>query len=1002
MATIDLAHSTLVRGVLEFIVNFMATTYDRYMVFAIPRATMKTSAYFFCFLIFVHAACTTLPDIAGESCGNGVIDVREDCEGTSTPLISAAGRALDCGGGGDDNACFFVCRAADDVPNCPIGWGCGDDDRCRPPGGMMVPVPSAVGRLMPEFDLGDVDGDHIPDILGLAGQALSVRYGDGVGGFSEGVDHAIPAASGPVRFTRFNGDMLLDVLAPASLGFFMLTGTEERTLDPYNYNPFTLPNVTKGHVISLEAYLGDDEEPDIDREHLLMLELQIGPIALSYMNFIESDAGFDDNALGLNQAVDQLVGEVPVGDLNSDGIDEFALVFRRGDTVFLYTAEGREEQENPEDDLRPKKYDAIPSQSGAHKAKLPDGYEIAEMGALFLDVDSDNHLDLVVGAEHPIDGNRVLVWLNQGNGQFDPDPIQPPVFCDRYGELQAMCPEAPWPLAAADLDGDGITDYVFRDEITLSTDLDGDGIADYVIPFVTPNDDNDWYRVSLLDINNDGAVDIATSSASTPGLYLFINAEPSGLPGLFNPFYIHSSRPPIFFRPGDYNGDLIYDLAFTTEDERGESELFVVFGGTAGTLEAVAMGTLGQVSTVARTSLVFDDSTFDGISDFVVLSAPLEEQATANPFLRLSVFFGSSSRRLVSPFVLPFGSYTPIAIVNGQFSNPFTFEGPGSNDPASDIDDIMDMALILVPDDDLDDPDANVDLLALAHGVDKTGDVGFVSNKLLELPPRAAFDATCALWTAGDIDPAIESVVVDTAAPHELIGIDNGAGCNGQGAARLLIARDIRSHVPEENPSEEETEVLPYEQAMPMPVTMVTDWDTSAYAVRRIQLADLDNDGRLDVLLLFRGLEQNGAISILWNRDNCANGERFCAEHATALVADAGPLAGLTEIFDVAAVNLNEDTTPELVVLGAKSVRGLSLDESGQYGDRMSLIADGATDDIADERSRLRVADVDRDGLVDLVFSRNERLQVFTQARGSTVGERYEQQSLPEPNSIGE
>src|SRR6476659_5576450 len=70
------------------------------------------------------SACSTLPDVAANACGNGIVEPGEECDGDA----SAAGGT--CGTDGD-NACHFVC--ADGGPTCPTGYACGTDGRCRAP-----------------------------------------------------------------------------------------------------------------------------------------------------------------------------------------------------------------------------------------------------------------------------------------------------------------------------------------------------------------------------------------------------------------------------------------------------------------------------------------------------------------------------------------------------------------------------------------------------------------------------------------------------------------------------------------------------------------------------------------------------------------------------------------------------------------------------------------------------------------------------------------------------
>ena len=946
---------------------------------------MSKSLYLCCLVWLSLPGCVELPIIEEGICGNRVIEAGEDCDGPGSWLSGPDGTPLQCGSADSSHGCSFVCEPSETPFSCPPGWGCGADGRCRPPSGGFLALPGSAGSFVEDFTLGDVDGDTTPDVIGLAGQALSVRYGDGVGDFDDASDVLIPAPSGPVGFTHFTSEERIDALVPIPQGFFTLAGEQGRSLQPYNHASFRLPDVENGRVVSMQAYLGQPGSPDLDREHLLMLELQdiIGPIDASFMNFVESGAGFEHNAIQLPKSVRKLAGEVPVADLDGDGISEFALAFRNDDKVRLYTAEGIEEQSDAALDLRPVVYPGVPGQPQApHQLDLPADHELARAGIALFDVDGDDALDLVAATDHETDGPRVLLWRNQGDGTFAADAELADVFCTRYQVPLASCPDVPWPLAVSDFDGDGVPDYVFADGIALSTDDNGDGLADFVTPVSASPGGGSWQLAVIVDINGDGALDVAAASSERLGVDILVNAADAGTPGLFNPFHVHSASPVAFLRTGDFNGDLVQDIAIVSRDQVDPplvpDRLLVVYGGVAdGPTEALDMGSPGQVASIDSTSLVLDPAAPDAVADLIVMAYPLG----GSPELQLSFFPGNASRKLVSPFFLPFSPYQVAALSAGHFNNP-------ENPAGEPLDRVLDVVLVLAPRDDLEPIEpALAHLLAVVHGMrseEQPGQVGFISNRVLTLPDVGVFSAPCALWVSGDIDPQ----GIDGA--HELIGIDNGIDCDGREPSRLLIARDIREALPTEALSPEAGEQLQYQEAPPLPVASLIDLgvalDIDGVGVRDLRVVDLDRDRRPDLLISMRGADESGRLVILWNHPDCGGQVGFCAEHATIVTPAVGAVATLESILDAAAIQLDTDEALELAVLHERGVQRLDVDENRTFVDGGSLSARGP--EPGGSSGRLRVRDVDGDGLQDLISSEGGRLQVYLQQRGLTAGER--------------
>src|SRR5579864_1993152 len=107
-------------------------------------------------VIATLASCATLDPLPGGTCGNGVIDPKEDCD---THDIGS----FKCGAPGTAAACRITCTAAS---ACPDGWGCGVDGVCRQPSGVFPAASGPLSEGIAGIHVGDFDGDGRQDILG--------------------------------------------------------------------------------------------------------------------------------------------------------------------------------------------------------------------------------------------------------------------------------------------------------------------------------------------------------------------------------------------------------------------------------------------------------------------------------------------------------------------------------------------------------------------------------------------------------------------------------------------------------------------------------------------------------------------------------------------------------------------------------------------------------------------------------------------------------------------
>ncbi|PKN46152.1 MAG: hypothetical protein CVU63_07945 [Deltaproteobacteria bacterium HGW-Deltaproteobacteria-20] len=159
-----------------------------------------------------------------------------------------------------------------------------------------------------------------------------------------------------------------------------------------------------------------------------------------------------------------------------------------------------------------------------------------------------------------------------------------------------------------------------------------------------------WDQAVIADFNDNGFLDVVTGSAETRGI-TFLNGTGSGL---FNEFWIPTRGYPGHFTVGDFDGDLLPDLAFAETKVPWEGgadpgdALSIAFGqGFGGPSAPVTMGYLGRIEQIAAGSM----SVFylDDIDDLIVVSRPDD-----NPESKVSIaaLGGMSDRQLLSTYTL--------------------------------------------------------------------------------------------------------------------------------------------------------------------------------------------------------------------------------------------------------------------------------------------------------------------------------------------------------------
>ncbi|MBT8495159.1 MAG: VCBS repeat-containing protein [Deltaproteobacteria bacterium] len=832
-------------------------------------------------LVLFTTGCSDLPDIEAGSCGNGVIDVGEDCDGASD-----LGEGTQCGApeSGAETACFLVC--IDDAV-CPDGWGCGTDGRCRQPSGELD-EPTAWDFQVGSFGVGDFDGDGSLDLVGNTSTTLTVRYGSPEAAFPEQLDLFIRQPAGPLTYADISGDGLTDVVVPIGGGLFSFLGTGDRLLDPVAYAPFPLFGNSEVRLVPVPV------ENEFDSTLLVLVD--------TAMFFLAGQDGEPTVVpLPAGKTVEDIAGRIPSAAVGVDsggpqlGRFTAALAMEATPEVWLVTSKGSG------DNIEPEIVDAKSLVDGVNPVSLPPGVVVSPRGAQFAEVDNNNGIDLLIDV---VDDGRpasAVAFKTAGPGSSFDDPVLVDVPID--GTIRSV----ERVLAVGRFDRDNIPDFVTPDGVFAScapATLCMLGTTAQSLPALVYSTGavpagEAWAEAVVGDFNGDGDDDFAATVAGGDGIFVFLQTPV----GLFNPFAVATDDPATELRVGDFDGDLIDDLAFVERDSEGD-EVWVAFGSVSGGMsEPVRTGEFGKIESFQPTYIRFSESEVDLVRDLLVVS--LRNQARS-----LAILQGSSTRRLISPFLIE-GAIITSALV-GRFSESGVQDmfAVGLGVPASNESAVIENSLWL--------------LRGLGEGL---FDSSSLTNVVIE--DQLNFDPFCSVWASADVDG-------DSDGLDEVMALDARAGCGAIGKLPTLVVGKATPGA--ENIAEVEAVVLP---------------DDALRAVTKLLTVDADGDGDQDLMTVFEGGDGSGAeggIAVYWNDD--AGG--FGAASAAVEVVGA-------QVRGAAVVQFDGDSRPELLVLSSLGLFVSRLEEDGKSYSEPELVRQG-------NWRGMEVADFNNDGVSDVAL----------------------------------
>jgi len=920
------------------------------------------------------AGCYDLPDIEPDVCGNKVIDGEEDCDG-----FTEYGSDTLCGSPDlDDESkqCVYLC---DGESVCPPGWGCSVDHVCSRPEGSFTSAPLSPWHMpVDEFAIGDVDGDGKADLIGNDPARITVRFGSQSAEFPDELSTPIRRPTGAVTYTHFDDDQRLDAIVPIDLGLFVLRGAASRALESIAYSPFS----SEGQMVEFHTI----DHPNFPGPDVLVID-----IVNNVMTFLTQDPG--DETPGVTIEPPGLYGgglilPPSVADVNGQPFrPEFALTYYGNDAVHIYTTTGLPGGPGDPPTLAPELYQTI---------SLPANYYINQ-GTVFAEVDGANGPDLVISAYHqPVEGDpslAILVAFNNGNNL---NALNAPVRVELLEEFTLADFGINLPLASADFDGDGLGDYVTSFGVYLARGANGAGNPPNRVELFATSLPDLWSDAAIGDYNGDGQKDVAVAryDAQNGRVLSGVDFYLYAADGLFNPFHVQTEGGgprmyPHSMTTGDFDGDLIQDVAFFQEGrEVPENVLMVAFGAADGRFaDAARMGRFDSGAQMTASTAALSPASLDDISDLFVISFDAENPEANGS--SISVMFGDSSRRMVAPLILD-----PSLVGGGAPENPQqprrALVGDFNQDLINDF--------LVLADDALFANEADLHRFVwYIPGITGDGSVnpsGAVYTDMFGDAAVGDFNFGCSTWEVVDLEGGGDTLHT----PDELIGLDDSAAC---------AFRDDSGFNPD--PEIMVVKVDPG-SANPMQMSKVAFGGELSFP-DQLSAADFDDDGDLDPVVMFHGVfvagpdgdPQSGydvagaGVGIIWN-----DGARMGGDDG---VVDEGEYAAIPlpegiQPYKVAALAINEDRHKDLLILTDQGVfqalRDPSEGRTFQPPELVFSIYDGRL---------LGAGDVNGDGLTDFAVVHGESVSVMLAVKAPRKGADSsfgQDGTVKEPTGVGE
>lgn len=493
-------------------------------------------------LLLSLAGCRDFPTVEANVCGNGVIEAGEDCD-TFTRDANTPGAI--CRPKGVVGECHWDCTVSEEDSArgvCLSNWGCGADGLCHPAvvdnqfgisayEAGSVPISSDLSSWLTTADF---DGDGRQDLISTepADQAQQARfrlhYFDDSSALVE--TRTFPRVTTRPLVYRPPGEEQSDLIF-SNFRIGMLPGRPDRGWVPAAFSSYQVQNTGLRVVNLLDELVGG--------QTVLATFTTLKDVRAIYVP--RPDGSQLDPKLKLMRPIDEIVADPLSADVfpGSDSPCKEVIYAYRGENVAHVVDLCRlgTDRLDPEITFRDEPRELL--------VRLPEGLGI-DAAPVVADLEGDGDLDLLLGS-----GDSTYVAY--GDGATLADAVGPL-------ELHALDQKEPYrlppPLAAGDLTGDDLADFVIPSGVLASHRSLVDGKVAYGSSYA--NQEQPWTTAEVVDLNGNDLPDVVAASQGAPGITL-LNGT-----GSYYPVAARlSTRGDVrLLTTGDVDGDLLKDVAF--------------------------------------------------------------------------------------------------------------------------------------------------------------------------------------------------------------------------------------------------------------------------------------------------------------------------------------------------------------------------------------------------------------------------------------------------------